>query len=87
MIGAFINHYIKLYKEVDYYSIKSKERELFVEQEKAKGKEDIIIPEQMIFPNGSLLGDPLSYDKRYWTNILYARYYNLHSVRLKWINE
>lgn len=87
LIAAFTNHYINLYKEVDYFSLKSKERELFVEQEKAEGKEDIIIPEEMIFPKGSLLGDPLSYDKEFWTNVLYARYYNLHSVRLKWTNE
>lgn len=87
LIAAFINYFVGFYKEVDYFSIKTKERVLFVEQEKAKGKEDIIIPEQIILPQGSSLNDPLSYDKDYWTNILFAHYYNLHSVRLKWINE
>lgn len=87
LIGAFMVHTVKLYNEVNYFSVKSNERFLYVEQEKAKGKVDIIIPEQMIFPQGSLLSDPLSYDKGYWTNVLYAHYYNLDSVRLKWLNE
>ncbi len=87
LIAAYINHTVKLYKEVDYFSVKSNERELFVAQEKTKGKEDMIISEQMFFPLGSLLSGPLSYDKENWTNILYARYYNLHSVILKWENE
>lgn len=87
LIIAFINYFVKFYKDVDYFSKKYYERELFVKQEKAKGKKDIIIPEQIFFRQGSLLDDPLSYDKDSWTNILYAHYYDLHSVRLKWTNE
>lgn len=87
LVAAFISHYTILYKEVDYFSVESKERELFVEQEKAKGIKDVIVSDQMVFPAGSLLGEALSYDKGYWTNVLYARYYNLNSVRLKWTNE
>lgn len=83
----FINYYIVLYKDVNYISVKMKEREVFVYQEIAKGKKDIVVPEKIIVPKGSLFGDPLSDDKGVWTNVLYANYLGVNSIRLKKADE
>lgn len=77
----FVNYYIAVYKDVSHLSVKLKEREHFVMQQKAKGINDIIITEQIMFPKGSLLHEPFL--DGYWTNILYSYYYGINSVKLE----
>lgn len=83
LVTAFINHYAGLLKEVYYYSERSQDREVLVKEKKSKGIKDIVFSEEMIFPKGSYLTDPLDYDPYYWTNVFYAQYYGLNSAALK----
>lgn len=87
LLFAFISHYVVLYGDVKALSVQSKERELFIEQEKKKGVKDVILTKKMHFREGTSFGDAMSEDKHFWTNVLYANYYGIRSVRLKHIDE
>lgn len=57
------------------------QREIYVEEEKKKGVEDIVFKDRMIWHyNGFVLFD-LSGDPNHWLNKAYARYYGIRTVR------
>jgi hypothetical protein len=83
MIFVMMPTYFSAYLDIAKTNSQITYREIFIEQEKSKGINDIVTssvaPESKYNPSYEL--DDISNDVTYWSNVAVARYYNVKSIK------
>ncbi|MBK5719954.1 hypothetical protein JGH11_03625 [Dysgonomonas sp. Marseille-P4677] len=80
LLAFLINFYFQ-YRSINYLSEEFGKRELYLEEQKAKGHKDISFDNKIELPSRYDFED-LSDDPEYWLNEMYAKYYGINSVRV-----